>query len=111
MFFISYFAAFLSALLLLFFCCVVFIALFSPDDFENIVTKNEDLDARLNLDLSNQQNYIESTTGSKTKYWCLGVVFFTVFGALGSDDFDYKCKRAKQMNEKESCKMLARGAK
>lgn len=51
MFFISYFAAVLSALLLLFFCCMVFIALFSPDDFENIVTQNVDLDKKLNLQL------------------------------------------------------------
>lgn len=108
MFFISYFAAFLSALLLLFFCYLVIAALM-PSDV--ILTQNQDLDARLNLELSNQQHYIGSTTGSKAKYWCLGVVFFTVFGALGSDDFDYKCKRAKQMNEKESCKMIARGTK
>lgn len=107
MFFISYFAAFLSALLLLFFCCLVFVVLFSPDDFDVVITKNEDLDARLNLELSNQQHYIGSTTGSKAKYWCLGVVFFTVFGALGSTDFDYKCKRAHEMNPKESCKMIA----
>ena len=108
MFFISYFAAFLSALLLLFFVYLV-IAVLMPSDV--ILTQNQDLDARLNLELSNQQHYIESTTGSKAKYWCLGIVFFTVFGALGSDDFDYKCKRAKQMNEKESCKMIARGVK
>ena len=108
MFFISYFAAFLSALLLLFFCRLVFIALFSPGDFDVVITKNEDLDARLNLEVAQQQAQIKSYSA---KYWCLGIVFFTVFGALGSDDFDYKCKRAKQMNEKESCKMIARGVK
>lgn len=51
MFFITYAAAFLSALLLLFFACLVFVALFSPDDFENVITKNAQLDAKLNRHL------------------------------------------------------------
>ena len=105
MFFISYFAAFISALLFLFFACLAFSAIFLKND--NFVTQDKDLDDRLNLELLQQQRYIAGST----KYWCLGIIFFTAFGTLGSADFDYKCKRAHEMNPKETCKMIARGVK
>ena len=39
--------------------------------------------------------------------WLFVFLMFYVFGALGSDDYDYKCKRAHEMSKTETCKMIA----
>lgn len=39
--------------------------------------------------------------------WLLAVIFIAAFGRVGSDDFDYRCKRAHEANPQETCRMIA----
>jgi len=39
------------------------------------------------------------------------VLFLAGVGWAGSNDFDYRCKQAHDMNKNETCKMIARTEK
>ena len=36
--------------------------------------------------------------------WLAAILFFAAFGAVGSNDYDYRCDQAKKMNVHETCK-------
>jgi len=39
--------------------------------------------------------------------WVILGALVWVIGAIGSDDFNYKCKEARDANPAETCKMIA----
>ncbi len=41
--------------------------------------------------------------------WLLALLFLAALGRVGSDDFDYRCKQAHQVNPGEECRMIAAG--
>ena len=47
----------------------------------------------------------------KISDWIMLGLFLAGFGWAGSNDFDYRCKQAHDMNKNETCKMIARVAK
>ena len=44
---------------------------------------------------------------ANTKSICLFIAFVAAFGWAGTDDYNYRCDKARKANKNETCKMIA----
>ncbi len=57
-----------------------------------------------------QENAAAQTTEDaqmKWQDWLILAVLFCGYGWAGSNDYDYRCKQAHDMNKQETCRMVA----